>query len=173
MKDFLKKYLTEEQLVDLEKKYLAEHPEEKGLPMHISKGRLDEVLGKKKAAEEAQSAAEKALKELQEKTASDIQAAVKAAQDAAEADKQAAIKTLQQDFAATEAIYKARGRNVKAIKALIDPTKKIEDEIARIRKSDSYLFDDDIPDGTGKNGSGGGNQVADKELAAMRSAVGI
>ena len=36
MKDFLKKYLTDDQIKDVEAKYLAEHPDAKGLPVYIS-----------------------------------------------------------------------------------------------------------------------------------------
>lgn len=163
MKEFLKKYLSEDQLGEIEKKYLANHQNEKGLPMHISKARLDEVLGKKKIAEDM-------LKELQDSSTADIQKAVKEAQDAAEKDK----ANMQKDFDITEAIYKAHGRNVKAIKALIDPSKKPSEEIEKLQKSDKYLFEDDIPGGTGKNTPGSdGAGGADKELAAMRAAVGV
>ena len=146
MKDFLKKYLTEEQLVDLEKKYLAEHPEEKGLPMHISKGRLDEVLGKKKTAEEAQSGGLKSFKRASGKLHQIFQAGFqKLRMIAAEADKQAAIKTLQQDSqqAARRFTQGLADAMLKAIRALIEngaDAKKIEDEIGAYSENDSYLF---------------------------------
>ena len=36
---------------------------------------------------------------------------------------------------------------------------KIEEEIARLQKSDPYLFEDDIPNGTGKDGAGSGSDA--------------
>ena len=51
---------------------------------------------------------------------------------------------------------------------------KVEDEIARLQKDEAYLFgtEDDIPGGTGKNGNSG-TTSSDKELNAMRDAVGV
>ena len=51
MKEFLKKFLSEEQLKSVEDAYMKANPDAKGLPVYISKNRLDEVLGQKKDAE--------------------------------------------------------------------------------------------------------------------------
>lgn len=173
MKDFLKKYLTDDQIKDVEAKYLAEHPDAKGLPVYISKSRLDEVLGQKRTAEESAASHKKQFEELQGSVETQVSTAVKKAQDDATAHESAALAELKTGFTITEAIYKAKGRNVVAIKALIDPKKKIEEEIARLQKSDSYLFEDDIPNGTGKDGAGSGSDANQKELDMMRAAVGI
>lgn len=171
MKEFLKKYLTEEQLKEVETKYIADHPEAKGLPIHISKTRLDEVLTQKKAAEEKAAALQLTIDNSASETEKKVAEALKQAKVESDKHEQEAIDALKKDFGATEAIYAAHGRNVKAIKALIDPTKKIEEEIKRLQKSDSYLFDDDLPEGTGKKGGDEGK--VDKELANMRQALGI
>ena len=80
--------------------------------------------------------------------------AVAAAKAEAKAHEDEAISAVKKDFEVTEAIYNAKGKNVKAIKALIDPSKPVAEELERIQKSDSYLFgssEGDIPGGTGKS----------------------
>lgn len=172
MKDFLKKYMTPEALTELENAYIAANEGAKGLPVYISKARLDEVLGQKKTAESKVATLEAEKTNWESGLQGKIDEAVKTATEALKAEQSAALKAAQEGFAQSEAIYKAKGKNVTAIKALIDPSKKLEDEIVRIQKSDPYLFEDDIPGGTGKDGSGsdGGE---DKALAQMRAAVGI
>ena len=85
MKDFLKKYLTEDQIKDVETKYLAEHPDAKGLPVYISKSRLDEVLGQKRTAEESAASFKKQFEDLQGSIETQVSNAVKKAQDDAAA----------------------------------------------------------------------------------------
>lgn len=174
MKNFLKKYMSEEALSDVEAKYIAAHPGATELPTYISKARLDEVIGQKNAAETTRDQHAAKIAEMETAHA----AALKQATDTANASKDAEIESLKKDFAITEAIYGAKGRNVKAIKALIDPTKKVEEEIARLKKDEAYLFHsdnpaDDIPDGTGKTGGNGGSDNNEQEVAQMRKAVGI
>ena len=174
MKNFLKKYLSEEALSDVTAKYIADHPGATELPVYISKTRLDEVIGKKDAAENLANQHATKIKEMETAHA----AALEQAKSEAVATKDAEIAALKKDFAVTEAIYGAKGRNVKAIKALIDPEKKLEEEIARLKKDEAYLFHsdnpaDDIPDGTGKQGNGGGKSSQEAEVAQMRKAVGI
>lgn len=173
MKNFLKKYMSEEALSDVTAKYIAEHPGATELPTYISKDRLDEVIGKKNAAEQLANQHATNIKNMEKAHA----AALEAARTEVTTAKDAEIENLKKDFSVTEAIYGAKGRNVKAIKALIDPSKKVEDEIARLKKDEAYLFHtdeptDDIPAGTGKKGSGGGND-SEAEAAQMRRAVGI
>ena len=162
MKNFLKKYLSEDALRELESKYIAENPEAKELPIYISKSRLDEVLNQKRAAEQA-------AETLKQEQAKAIEEAVRAAQ--AESNK--TIEALKKDYEVAEAIRNVKGRNVIAIKALINPEKKLDEELTRLQKEATYLFEtnnEDIPNGTGKSGSSGS---AKEELAQMRAAVGI
>ena len=174
MKNFLKKYMSEEALKEVETKYITEHPGATGLPTHISKSRLDEVISQRDAADAAKGQHAAKIAEMETAHA----AALEAAKQEVETAKNAEIEALKKDFTVTEAIYGAKGRNVKAIKALIDPSKPVEEEIARLQKDEAYLFHandpaDDIPNGTGKNGSGGGKGDSDAEVALMRKAVGI
>lgn len=170
MKNFLKKYLTEEQLNALEEAYKKEHPEAKELPVYIGKSRLDEVLAKQKAAETERDQYKSQLDSVQ----SQIDEAVKKANEESKKQLESALASQQHDFEVTEAIYKAKGKNVKAIKALMDSEKPYKDEIARLQKEESYLFTqntDDIPDGTGKKDPGSNDNS--KELENMRRAVGL
>ena len=168
MKEFLKKFLNEEQMTVVEEAYKAANPDSKGLPVYISKSRLDEVLGKQHGAETERDNLSKQLEELQKGTQNQIDEAVKAAVEKASGEQ-------KKEFNITEAIYKAQGKNAIAIRALIDPEKLIDEEIARLQKDEPYLFakvSDDIPDGTGKKGAD--NLTAkEKELEAMRRAVGL
>lgn len=172
MKEFLKKYLTSEELTALEQKYIADRPEEKSLPIHISKARLDEILGKKKAAEDDAAASKAALETTNKEVEARVAKAIKEAVDAAGVEHSKALEAVKQDFATTELIYKARGRNVVAIKALIDTTKKADDEIKRLQKETPYLFEDDIPEGTGKQGDDT-SKKQDAQTAQMRAAIGL
>ena len=172
MKEFLKKFLSEEQLKSVEDAYMKANHDAKGLPVYISKNRLDEVLGQKKDAESKLAALQSEFNQFKEQTDTLTKKAVDDAINSTKKENEKTILSMKADVNATEAIYKAHGRNVKAIKALIDPKAKLEDEITRLQKSDPYLFGDDIPDGTGKSG-GGSHDDANAELAAMRRAVGI
>lgn len=173
MKNFLKKYLTEEQLQSLEDAYIADNAGAKGLPVYISKARLDEVLGKQHTAESERDSKAAEIEKLKADNQKAIEDAVaKATEDASKA-KDEALAAQKKEFEITEAIYQAKGKNVVAIKALIDPTKELKDEMARLQKEADYLFEkksDDIPSGTGKQGS---SEDGSKELDSMRKAVGL
>lgn len=174
MKEFLKKFLSEEELKTIEEKYVAKNPDAKGLPVYISKERLDEVLGQKKEADGKVTSLTQQIDTLNKGGEAKTKEAVQKAQDDAKAAHDKEIAALQNDFNITEAIYKAHGRNVKAVRALVDPVKKIDEEIARIQKEEPYLFGTgvDVPPGTGKTDvSSGGSESA--ETNRMRAAVGL
>jgi DNA-binding transcriptional MerR regulator len=175
MKKFLQKYgVSEEVLTALLEAYKKEHPEATELPEYIGKSRFDEVNKKLKDSEKKVADLEKQVGDLTSSSQSAIEAAVKKATDELTATHKAEVDKLTKDHSIEVAIMAAKGRNVKAIKALIDPEKKVEDEIARLQKDEAYLFgaEDDIPGGTGKNGNSG-TTSSDKELNAMRDAVGV
>lgn len=175
MKEFLKKFLSEEQMKVVEDAYKAANPDSKGLPVYISKSRLDEVLTKQHAAESEKDALTKQLEDYKSGMQKQIDDAVKVAMDNAKVEQEKALKDQKNEFDITEAIYKAQGRNVTAIKSLIDRKAPIADEIKRLQKEEPYLFvksSDSIPEGTGKNGSDEASKTT-KELEAMRRAVGL
>lgn len=184
MKNFLKSLgLSDEEIKAITDKYVEKHKSDATppteLPVYISKGRLDEVLAKQRTAEEALASekaarveVEKTLKDLQTGAGDEAQKAVAAAQKEWEKTHKAEIESLKKEYSITDAIRDAKGRNVKAIRALIDPSKDVAEQIKALQQSDKYLFGDDIPNGTGKSDPGQpGDNAA--ELAAMRKAVGI
>lgn len=176
MKKFLQKYgVSEEVLTALLEAYKKDgHADATDLPEYIGKSRFDEVNGKLKTSEKKVTDLEKQIADLQKGGDEAVKAAVTAKETELKDLHQKEIDSIKRDYAMDTAILKAHGKNAKAIKALIDPEKKLEDEIARLQKDEAYLFDaeDDIPGGTGKKGGDGGKS-SDKELEAMRAAVGI
>lgn len=174
MKEFLKKYLSEEEITKLEDAYKAANPEAKGLPVYISKARLDEVLAKQHAAESERDTLKTENETLKQGNQQAIEKAVKEAQEAAKAAQDVALAEQKKDFDITEEIYKLQGKNVIAIKALMDKSKDYKAELKRIQEDAPYLFSqktDDLPDGTGKKGDKDSN--AENELTRMRQAVGV
>lgn len=176
MKKFLQKYgVSDEVLTALLEAYKKDgHADATDLPEYIGKSRFDEVNGKLKTSEKKVTDLEKQIADLQKGGDEAVKAAVTAKETELKDLHQKEIDSIKRDYAMDTAILKAHGKNAKAIKALIDPEKKLEDEIARLQKDEAYLFDaeDDIPGGTGKKGGDGGKS-SDKELEAMRAAVGI
>lgn len=176
MKKFLQKYgVSEEVLTALLEAYKKDgHADATDLPEYIGKTRFDEVNKKLKDSEKKVTDLEKQIADLQKGGDEAVKAAVTAKETELKDLHQKEIDSIKRDYAMDTAILKAHGKNSKAIKALIDPEKKLEDEIARLQKDEAYLFEteDDIPGGTGKKGGDGGKS-SDKELEAMRAAVGI
>lgn len=177
MKKFLQKYgVSEEVLAALLEAYKKDgHADANDLPEYIGKTRFDEVNKKLKDSEKKVTDLEKQIADLQKGGDDAVKAAVAAKETELKEAHQKEIDSIKRDYAMDTAILKAHGKNAKAIKALIDPEKKLEDEIARLQKDEAYLFnseEEDIPGGTGKKGGSGGTST-DKELEAMRAAVGV
>lgn len=176
MKKFLQKYgLPEEQINSVLEAYKKDHADAKDLPEYIGKVRFDEVNTKLKASESDLSKLNQQFEDATKGHQKALEEAVKKATDELVANHTQEKEALIKDHTTEISIMTSRGRNVKAIKALIDPTKPIEEELARIKKSDSYLFEaeDDIPPGTGRHGDPGGADASEAEMQKMRSAVGI
>lgn len=175
MEKFLKKFMTEDQFNAFKDSYLKANPGAKDLPVYVSKERLDEVLAKEHTAEANVADLAKQLEDLKKDQQSSIDKAVKEANDAATKHEKEALDAQKKDFDTTELIWNAKGKNTKAIRALMDADKDPKAELERIKKSDPYLFDtpsDKIPDGTGRGSDGQSNKL-DAEMQAMRKAVGI
>ena len=60
MRKFLSQFLSATQIDEIEKAFKEKNPDSTGLPVHISKTRLDEEIGKRKTAEDALKVAEEA-----------------------------------------------------------------------------------------------------------------
>jgi len=95
-----------------------------------------------------------------------------------EATKQYEAKIAKQtfDFKLEAELMKAKGKNTKAIKALLDESKIIvdgdnliglDDQLKALQTSDAYLFGETTPIGSGTNPPGGGNlnPDIDKQIA--------
>lgn len=161
MKKFFEKFLSPELLAQVEAAYLAKNPNLKELPEYVSKERFDEVNKAKTKAEGDLNTLTKTHDTL--KTEHET---LKTAKEKADTDLAAAKK----DSEVIAAIYKAGGKNEKAIKALIDPAKPIAEEIERVKKSDPYMFG--IGGGFGgEGGNGGGGGGDDAAAEAKRKAA--
>lgn len=183
MRKFLQKFMSEEDLNRLEAAYKAENEGANGLPTYIPKSRFDEVDGKRKAAEaqvanfeaDKQKAVEEALKDIPKDWKEQLANATKALNDQkTEYEAKLAAQTKSANIVAK--LYEAGARNVKAVQALLDDSKPIDEQITALKASDGYLFGGIGEKGTGK--SGGGDEGAggsDKKLseADMYKAVGI
>lgn len=184
MQKFLQQFMSAEDLDKLEAAYKAKNEGATGLPVYIPKSRFDEVDGKRKAAEAAVSGFEadkqKAVEEALKGIPKDWQEQLNNAKAALETqkkeyEKKLADQTKSADIAAK--LYEAGARNVKAVRALLDDSKPIDEQITALKASDGYLFGGTAAKGTGKNGGGddGNGGGEDKKLseAAMYRAVGI
>lgn len=188
MRNFLAKYLSADELNKLEEAYKSKNEGAQGLPIYIPKTRFDEVDSKRKAAEQtiagfeaektkAVDEATAALKEQFKDIPSDWKKQLDDAKQALETQKveyEGKLKASEKSYEITSKIYESGARNIKAVRALLDENKPIDAQLKNLKESDSYLFNNSIPKGTGKNGEEGSDN--DKNVltdAAMYAAVGI
>ena len=188
MRTFLSKYMSAEALDELENAYKNANAGATGLPVYIPKSRFDEENTKRKNAEQLVAGFEedkkKAVREAVEKY-KDIPDDWKQQLDNAtnalatqKADYEAKLTAAKQEADVTAKIYGAGGKNVKAIRALIDLNQEatVDEQLAALKESDSYLFNrtSGFKKGTDKDDDGG-KQKEDGALsqAAMYRAVGI
>ena len=150
MKKFLEQFLSAELMQSVEEAYKAKNPKAEGLPEYISKQRLDEEINKRKTAETNAANIQKEFNNIPKDWKTQLET------------KDTEIETLKTNHAAELEkakkdanidleIYKAKGRNVTAIRSLIDPNKDINEELTRLKSSDPYLFGSSRTKGTGKD----------------------
>lgn len=189
MRNFLAKYLSADELNKLEEAYKSKNEGAQGLPIYIPKTRFDEVDGKRKAAEQtiagfeaektkAVDEATAALKEQFKDIPSDWKKQLDDAKQALETQKteyEGKLKASEKSYEITSKIYESGARNIKAVRALLDENKPIDAQLKNLKESDSYLFNNSIPKGTGKNGDedSGGSDKGQLSNEAMYAAVGI
>jgi len=144
---------------------------------YIPREKLKEATDKAKELEKQLTERDKQLETL--KTAAIGNEELQKQIDTLKADNQkakegyeATLKQQAKDFAIDRAIAEAKGRNPKAIKALLDAEKVsidgenvigLKEQMEAIAKSDPYLFGDTAPGqiGGGANPPGGGNTPPD------------
>jgi len=159
LKDLLGDLYTEEIGKKVGDKKLIILDEGKFIPIEKFNAKIEEVKQQKEQLDEYK----KQLKDLEkkakgneelEKTIKDL----RAENEKKDANYQATIKAQKKDFAIQSAIKEAQGKNVKAIKALLDTDKitvddsgivGLSDQLKAIKESDAYLFGEDKVVGTG------------------------
>lgn len=179
MENFLKQFLTQEELDNVKAKHKEKFPDFKGLPVHIAKTRLDEVIGERDTAKTSLIELQKKLDAVPEDWQAQLNAVPKDwKEQIATAQKEAKDAKTTADIAAK--IYAAKGKNPTAIRALMDPAKDADKELTRIQTSDPYLFGESVtppPKGTGKGDDGHGGEGDNKKDSlsenSMRAALGL
>lgn len=159
-------------LVQVEQAYKEKNPEATELPEYISKKRLDDEITKRKTAETNYTTAKKSLESVPQ----DWQDQLKNKDTEIENLKTSyasELEKVQKSSSIDLEIYKAKGRNVTAIRSLLDTEKDIHEELARIKASDPYLFGGTRQKGTGKEDDGEDTDEDALSEERMARAVGI
>ena len=195
MRSFLSKFMDAAEIDKLEEAYKAKNPNVAALPIYIPKSRFDEKVGQLDEANDK-------IKRFETEKAAAIKAATKPLEEQLKAiptDWQQQIDNMKQELATQKAdyesklaeaekaadvtakLYEAGARNIKAVRALIDDSKPIEEQITGLKASDPYLFTvSGIGKGTGKgdgahggDGDDGSGNDGNISTDAMYRAVGI
>lgn len=183
MRKFLSQFLSAAQIDEIEKAFKEKNPDSNGLPTYIAKSRLDEEISKRKAAEDAtknfESEKAKAVKEAEEKLTGEWKTKL----EATKTEYEGKLTSAQKAADVSAKIYESGARNVKAVRALLDDTKPIDEQLKALKESDSYLFNSGsgLSKGTGKgdgdhggDGDDGKGTNDDKiPVSKMYEAVGI
>ena len=141
--------------------------EGKYIPIDKFNSKLEEVKQQKEQLDEYK----KQLKEIEKKAKGneELENTIKdlrADNEKKDLDYQATIKAKDKDFAIQNGIKGEQGKNVKAIKALLDMDKitvddkgitGLSDQLKKLKESDAYLFGEDKIVGTGQHVSGDTN----------------
>lgn len=183
MRTFLSKFLDAATLANVEEAYKAKNPEATGLPIYIPKTRFDEVSAKLKTAEDTLKGVpidwSTQLSGLQEQLKNKSVEYEKQLADQ-KSEYESKLAAAGAESARTAKVYGAGARNVKAVMALLDLDKDIDEQLTALRQSDPYLFNEsNVPKGTGKGDGNHGGEGDDKgtntKLSSddMYRAVGI
>ena len=181
LKELLGDLYTEEIGKKVGDKKLIILDEGKFIPIDKFNAKIEEVKQQKEQLDEYK----KQLKDLEkkakgneelEKTIKDL----RAENEKKDANYQATIKAQKKDFAIQSAIKEAQGKNVKAIKALLDTDKitvddsgivGLSDQLKAIKESDAYLFGEDkVIGGEPQTPKGKGNPKPETLEAELKEA---
>ena len=133
--------------------------EGKYVPIDKFNSKLEEVKQQKEQLDEYK----KQLKDLEKKAIGNVELEntikeLRADNEKKDLDYQNTIKAKDKDFAIQNAIQKEQGKNIKAIKALLDMDKitvddkgitGLSDQLKVLKESDAYLFGEDKIEGVG------------------------
>jgi len=157
MSNILKELLGDLYTDEVKKKVgdvkLIKLDEGKYIPVEKFNAKLEEVKQQKEQLDEYK----KQLKDLEKKAKGNEELeneikSLRAENEKKDADYQATIKAKDKDFAIQNAIKEEQGKNVKAIKALLDMDKitvddkgitGLSDQLKALKESDAYLFGED------------------------------
>ena len=137
----------------------------------IPRAKLNEVSNEVKELKKQLEDRDKQLKDLEGKAAGneELKAALQEAQEAnktAAEEWEAKTAKMQLDFAVERALAKAKARNPKAVKALLDmevvkldgeQVLGLEEQLKKLKESDAYLFGETGKVGSGTSPPGAGN----------------
>lgn len=182
MLDWLKEIMGESYTDDIDKQVRKQIGER-----FVARADYNTLNEQKKTAEEQLGDAQKAIKEFE---GQDIEGARKAAQEwqekyeQAKADAAEQLAKAQFDAALNSSITAAKGRNAKAIAALLDvdalrssknQEKDLQAALAELKESSGYLFEDDqVPPGyAGGTGGTDTNGGRDPQMDKIRAAMGL
>ena len=195
MRKFLSKFLDTAKIEEIVDAYKAKNEGAEDLPVYIPKSRFDEKNSelleankkisnfekeKSEAVKAATAPLEAKLKEIPE----DWQQQITDANNATEAlrtEYEGKLAAASEEADRTAKIYGSGARNVKAVRALLDDTKPIDEQLKALKESDPYLFNKgSLGKGTGKGDEAHGGEGDDKgkdpdklSTDAMYRAVGL
>jgi len=146
----------------------------KELPKHfIPKDKYNEAAEAKKKLEADLQERDKQLEQLKQAAGNSEELkkqieALQAENKKAAEEWQAKMSQMKLDFAIERALAKAKAKNIKAVKALLDMEKVkqdddnllgLDDQLKELQKSDPYLFGDSGKVGGGTNPANASNQI--------------
>lgn len=194
MRSFLSKFLEAAKVDEIVNAYKAKNEGAEDLPVYIPKSRFDDKNNKLTEAENKIRDFEKTKAEAIKAATAPLEAKLKAIPEDWEQqlkDANTALATQKTEYegklaaASAEAdrtakIYGSGARNIKAVRALLDDTKPVDEQLKALKESDPYLFNaSGLGKGTGKGDDdhgGEGDDHGNKEKLstdAMYRAVGL
>lgn len=181
MRSFLSKFLETDKVDEIVNAYKEKNSGAEDLPIYIPKSRFDDKNTKLMEAEGKITNFENQLKAVQEQLKAipeDWKQQIDDAKTALETQKteyEGKLTAAAAEADRTAKIYGSGARNIKAVRALLDDTKPIDEQLEALKKSDSYLFSSrGLSKGTGK--SSDEEDTGSKEkitTEAMYRAVGL
>lgn len=181
MRSFLSKFLEADKIDEIVSAYRAKNSGAEDLPIYIPKSRFDdknakltEAEGKITEIENQLKAAQEQLKAVPENWKQQLDDA-KAALETQKIEYEGKLTAAVAEADRTAKIYGSGARNAKAVRALLDDTKPIDEQLEALKKSDSYLFNTrGLGKGTGKSSEEEDTGSKEKlTTEAMYRAVGL
>ena len=195
MRNLLSKFLEAAKVDEIAAAYKTKFPDAEDLPVYIPKSRFDDKNNKLTEAENR-------IKDFEKEKADAIKAATeplnaklkeipadwkqqlddaKTALATQKTEYEGKLSAANAEAERTAKIYGSGAKNIKAVRALLDDTKPIDDQLKALKESDPYLFNaTGLGKGTGKGdgGHGGDGDGAGKDpdklsTDAMYRAVGL